>query len=129
VTIAERPRYSPAQSVQSRFRATTILAVSSRWLKKNRPLFATNADHRSPWTEKRLAAAQKFAEEVENFSPDDRQQLQQSLSDLVKQTPYTPIAVNRVKKLLAKGGEWVSDGLREILVDVLSEAIKKQIWG
>jgi len=98
-------------------------------VKKEPPAFCHECGSQFPWTERRLAAAQRFAEEVDIFSPEDRQQLEQSLDDLVKQTPDTPIAVNRVKKLLLKGGKVVSDGLRDILVDVLSEAIKKSLWG
>ncbi|MFI5269488.1 MAG: DUF2321 domain-containing protein, partial [Chloroflexota bacterium] len=51
-----------------------------------------------------------------------------SLDDLVRETPNTPVAVARFKRLATKAGRTVADGLRSILVDVFSEAIRKQIW-
>lgn len=80
-----------------------------------------------PWTEQSLARAQQFAEEEANFNAEEREQLQQSLSEMVKQT-NNPLAVSRFKRLMTKGGKVVSDGLHDILVDVLSEAVKKTIW-
>jgi hypothetical protein len=95
--------------------------------KKEPPSFCHNCGAAYPWTEQRLATAQQFADEEAHFSAEERQQFQQSLNELVKQT-NSPVAANRFKKLLAKSGKAVSDGLREILVDVLSEAVKKAVW-
>jgi len=97
--------------------------------RKEAPAFCHESGTAFPWTEAQIAAAQRLADETAEFTPEDREQFRQSLNDMVKQTPSTPLAVNRSKKLLLKGGRLVSDGLRDILVDVLSEAVKKQIWG
>jgi len=98
-------------------------------VKKEPPAFCHECGTAFPWTEGRLAAAQRLADETSEFTAEDREQFRQSLDEMVKQTPNMPLAVNRFKKLLLKGGKWVSDGIRDILVDVLSEAVKKQIWG
>jgi hypothetical protein len=91
------------------------------------PAFCHSCGAAYPWTEQRLATAQQFADEEAQFSAEERQQFQQSLNELVRQT-NSPLATSRFKKLLAKSGKVVSDGLRDILVDVLSEAVKKTIW-
>jgi hypothetical protein len=54
--------------------------------------------------------------------------LSRSLDDLVRETPNTPVAVARFKKLVAKAGGAAAEGFKSILVEVLSEVVKKQIW-
>jgi len=98
-------------------------------VKEEPPAFCHECGAAFPWTEGHLSAAQELADETPEFTLEDRDQFRQSLNDIVKQTPNSPLAVTRFRKLLSKGGRLVSDGLRDILVDVLSEAIKKQIWG
>jgi hypothetical protein len=98
-------------------------------VRKEPPAFCHECGHGFPWTAQRIAAANQLANEEGNFSAEEREEFQASLNDIVKQVPGTPIAVGRIKKLIAKSGQVVSNGLRDILVDVLSEAVKKQIWG
>jgi hypothetical protein len=100
-----------------------------RVVKEEPPAFCHECGEPYPWTEQRLAAVKQLTDEVAEFSAEEREQFQQSVNDIVKQTPNTPVAVNRLRRLMSKGGQWVTEGLRTILVDVLSEAIKKQIWG
>jgi hypothetical protein len=95
--------------------------------KKEPPAFCHNCGGAYPWTEQRLVTARQFADEEAQFSAEERQEFQQSLDELVKQT-NSPLAASRFKRLLAKSGRVVSDGLHDILVDVLSEAVKKAIW-
>jgi hypothetical protein len=95
---------------------------------KEPPAFCHECGEPYPWTEKRFAAIKQLAEEVPEFSPEDRVELRNSVDDIVRQTPNSPVAINRLKKLMKKGGQWVAEGVRSILVDVLSEAIKKKIW-
>ena len=54
--------------------------------------------------------------------------LKKSLNDLVSDTPNTPLAAQRFKRLVAKAGKGVADTFHKVLVDVLSEAAKKVIW-
>ncbi len=81
-----------------------------------------------PWTEAKLKAAQELSDELDNLSPEEREMLKKSLDDIVRDTPQTTVAVNRFKKLVAKAGKPAADAFRDILVDVLSEAVKKSIW-
>jgi hypothetical protein len=61
-------------------------------------------------------------------SPEDKKLLEASIDDLVRDTPAATVAAVRFKGLVAKGGKAVVDAFRDILVDVLSEAVKKSIW-
>jgi hypothetical protein len=80
-----------------------------------------------PWTQARLEAARDLvAESVLN--DDDKRTLNESVDDLVRETPRTPVAVSRFKTLAAKAGVACFEGLKKILMDVLSEAVRKQLW-
>jgi hypothetical protein len=70
-----------------------------------------------------------LTEEDENLTDDDRQLLQQTLDDLTKDGPATTLAAARFKRLVSKAGAGTASGLKEILVNVASEAAKRSIWG
>lgn len=92
------------------------------------PAFCHNCGEPYPWTAKRLNAARELTAEIEELSEEERGLLTMSLDDLVRETPRTSLAVVRFKKLAAKAGKTAAEGLKSILVDVLSETVKKQIW-
>ena len=52
-----------------------------------------------------------------------------SFPDLVVETPHTPVAVAKYKKYMPKAADYVQNGIKNILYDVASEAVKKAIWG
>jgi len=81
-----------------------------------------------PWTEGRLKAARDLAGEMEKLDTSEREALSKSLDDLVRETPQTQVAVTRFKKLMTKAGSVAAESFRKILVDVLAETIKKQLW-
>jgi hypothetical protein len=49
--------------------------------------------------------------------------------DLMRDTPQTKVAETRFKRLIKKAGNHAYEGMRDILVDVLSEAAKKTLFG
>jgi hypothetical protein len=56
-------------------------------------------------------------------------QLRTDLTELTKDSPKTQVSSLRFKTAMAKVGSTVAQGVRDIVVDVLSEAAKKAIWG
>lgn len=93
-----------------------------------RPSFCTECGKAYPWTEAALKAAQELSDELENLSPEERDLLKKSIDDIVRETPQATVAVSRFKRLVAKAGPAAADIYREILLPLLSEAIKKSIW-
>lgn len=47
----------------------------------------------------------------------------------MKDSPRVQVASLRFKQTMSKVGTSVASGVRDIVVDVLSEAAKKAIWG
>ena len=81
-----------------------------------------------PWTEAILKAAKELSEELDNLSPEERNLLKKSIDDIVRETPQTTVAVSRFKRLVAKAEPVAVDMYREILLPLLNESVKKQIW-
>jgi hypothetical protein len=81
-----------------------------------------------PWTQSKIAAATELANELENINEGEKTTLITSINDLVKDTPSTPLAVAKYKRIMVKVGTATAQIFRDILVDVLSEATKKALF-
>ena len=125
-----KPRLRSARNVAPQFEATTTLKVCSLAAAiTSRLPFATIAEARSPRTERRIASAVELVGVGANLPAEEVQQFQSDLTDLTKDSPKTQVASLRFKKVMAKVGTEIASSVREIVVDVLSEAAKKAIWG
>lgn len=82
-----------------------------------------------PWTEQRLEAALILADEMDRLSPKERLLLQQSIEAIVRDRPDSTLAVLRFEKLMAKAGKAAAESLQQIMVQIVTEAMKKAIWG
>jgi hypothetical protein len=82
-----------------------------------------------PWTEQRILEAQELADELDQLSLDERELLKKSIDDLLADGPRTQLASLRFKTLVAKAGADAAASFKEILVSVVSEAVRRVIWG
>jgi hypothetical protein len=94
-----------------------------------KPGYCHNCGKPFPWTESSLEAAAELADELDGLSAKEKKQLKDSFPDLVRETPKTAVAETRFKKLMKKAGSEAYDGMKAILIDVVSEAVKKAIFG
>lgn len=93
----------------------------------SRPSFCPDCGKPYPWTDSALQAAKELAQELEGLTHEERKTLSKDLDDIVADTPRTQVAAVRLKKMLAKAGKVGAQAVRDILVDVASEAAKKII--
>jgi len=82
-----------------------------------------------PWTQSSLEAAGELADEIEGLTEEEKIKLKEVLPALIKDGPKTIVAESRFKKLMKKAGKDTYDGMRSILIDVVSEAVKKSVFG
>lgn len=82
-----------------------------------------------PWTAARLDAARALALEADLLSVEEQQSLVATFDDLIRDTPRTPVAATRFKRLMTKAGTGTASGMKDILVEVVAEATKRSIWG
>jgi hypothetical protein len=95
----------------------------------NRPSYCYNCGKPYPWTVVSLESARDLADELEKLSAEERQQLKDSLLDLVKNTPKTIVAETRFKKLMKKAGLEAFEAMKSILITIVSEAVRKSLFG
>jgi hypothetical protein len=93
------------------------------------PRFCHNCGKPYPWTARTLEAAKVDALELQTLTTEERVQLAQSLDDLVKDTPMAQVAAGRFKRLASKAGRGAPECFKDVLVDLVSETVKKTIWG
>jgi hypothetical protein len=93
------------------------------------PNFCHHCGHSYPWTERRLEAAKYLAEEFDQLDEAEIEKLKGTLDDLVRETPKTELASTRFKKLMAKAGKESLATMKSALTDVLSETVKKSLFG
>lgn len=93
------------------------------------PAFCHNCGSAFPWTERKIASAVELVEVSACLPAEELEQFRADLTELTKGGSKTQVASLRFKKVMAKVGTSVASGVRDIIVDVLSEAAKKAIWG
>ncbi len=91
------------------------------------PAYCHNCGAAFPWTERRLEAVRQLALETEELG-EEKEELVNSLPDLVSDTPGTPMAAKRWKKALEKLGGHSASALKEMIVQVASETAKKLLF-
>jgi len=92
-----------------------------------RPAFCAECGSPYPWTRTAVEEFKKLAELADDLTVEQREQLGAAIDDLVANTPGTNGAVARMKLLTPKVGTELWQAMRQILVDVASEAAKKQL--
>lgn len=78
-----------------------------------------------PWTETALVAAKEYADELDMLSADEKATLKKSFDDLTADTPRTPVAATRLKKIVAQAGPVAGKVLSKIIVNFATEAAMK----
>lgn len=91
------------------------------------PAFCHNCGKPYPWTDMKIKAARELAQELD-LSSEDKEMLTKSIDDIVNDSLRTTLGATRFKKIMAKVGKEGASALKNILVDIVSEAAKKTIW-
>jgi hypothetical protein len=93
------------------------------------PAHCHNCGGAFPWTVRKVEGAVELVEVGGGLTDSEIVQLRNDLTELTKDSPKMQVASLRFRKAMAKVGSTVAQGVRDVVVDVLSEAAKKSIWG
>ena len=93
------------------------------------PAFCHQCGTPFPWTDAALAAASELAGVLEGLSEQEREELKKTLGDLVRETPRTRVAETKFKSIMRKARKDGYDAMKSVLTDVLSETVKKTLFG
>jgi len=94
-----------------------------------KPSFCINCGNTYPWTSSKKEAAFELIQFSEALNPTEKEDLKNSINDLVTNSPKINVAIVKFKTYTAKAGTEIAKGLRDILIDIVGEAVKKSIWG
>ena len=93
------------------------------------PAFCHSCGEPFPWTRSRIEAAKELIDGVGSLDQAEKQKLADSLTDLVADTPRTAVAAGRFRQFLTKVGPVAAKAFQDILISIMTEAARKQIWG
>lgn len=123
-TISECP--SCKKSIRGQYHVSGSIVLG---YKHPTPTFCEGCGKPFPWTETKLVAAKEIADELEGLSPEERERLKGSLDDLIKESPKTEPAKLKFKNVMRKAGAGSIEIMKDALSDVLSETVKKTLFG
>lgn len=112
--------------IQGRYTIPSVVDLASRYRK---PSYCHNCGHAYPWTTRVIENAIELLALDEDLPEDQKEIVKLALPDLLVEKPSTPVAVAKYRKFIPKAATYIQDGLKNILVDVVSESVKKSIWG
>jgi len=93
------------------------------------PAFCYACGRPYPWTQAALQAGRELIAESMNLNDEEKALLTKSLHEIATDTPQTPLAAARVKRLLAKAGAEVGGALKEVVTKIATEAAKRLLFG
>lgn len=129
-----RPTLIHCPSCQEKIRgvATTEGRQRGSWVIVPRmgaiPAFCHSCGNPFPWTEKVKAAVRDFAAVVDGLNDTDRKVLTDTVDDIVRESPQTPVTASKWKKILTKLTPGAFETLRGIMIEILSETAKKVLF-
>ena len=96
---------------------------------KEVPGFCGSCGEPYPWTQRKIENFRELTEELDELSPGDREKLNASLDELIRESPKVEVASLRFKKVVTKLGKDSYELVRSVVTDLVSETIKKALFG
>jgi hypothetical protein len=93
------------------------------------PRFCGECGAAYPWTKAAIDAASEYADTLDRLSRRERELLKSAITDLVRDDARRQTAAVRYETLVTKAGGAAWDVLRDILVNVVSDTIKRTLFG
>ena len=92
-----------------------------------RPLYCKSCGKPYPWTEAALEATVLMIREDTSLSELEQKALQESLPDIMSETPKTKVASIRKKKALHIAGDFTVETIRQFVIDFGCELAKRSL--
>jgi hypothetical protein len=89
------------------------------------PKFCSECGNPYPWTEKGIQLAKELADTAKGLNRKEKAILQDSISDIVLETPSAEVSASKIKQLTEKSGPWISEALAKVLAGIVSEFLMK----
>lgn len=93
------------------------------------PKYCHNCGNAYPWTEAEINATADVIQLDNSLSEEEKQQLVNSLPDLISETPKTKIAILLFKKSLSVVGKVTREAVTQFITNIGCELVKKMLLG
>lgn len=117
---------SCGQPIRGRYEVPEVICIGGSY---NAPGYCYACGKPFPWTLMKLEAAKELVAEMDELDEGEREILKKSLDDLVQDSPKTEVASLRFKKVMKKVGGETYDTVKNVVTDLVSETIKKSLFG
>lgn len=121
-TLTECPNCSTA--IRGSYHSEGRLSVSDY----SPPAYCYSCGSALPWTELKIQTAIELATESDNLSPEEIEKFEDTVKEIVRDTPRTQLGATRFMKVMTKVGGGTANAIKDVLVDIVSETAKKMIW-
>lgn len=91
------------------------------------PKYCGHCGNPFPWTQAAIESAQELID-LSELDTDDKDKFKDSIPEIMTESPKTKVAATKFKIFATKAGSMIADGLKDVLVDIVSETAKKIIW-
>ena len=113
---------------RSRIRGRYDVFGIPRMLDYDRPSFCYACGRPYPWTDRALRAAEELIGQDGGLTPGEIGRFSVDLAEVVRDTPQATASASRVKSALGKVAAGTAAAVRDILIDLVSESVRKLIW-
>lgn len=93
------------------------------------PNYCHDCGNPYPWTKKVLDNAVELVSLDDELTEEHKTIIRNAIPDLVIDSPTTPVAEAKYKKYMSNAADYVQEGVKNLLVDVVSETVKKSLFG
>lgn len=94
----------------------------------DKPFYCYECGAPYPWTQKILDSAVELVSLDDDLDETSKELIKNAIPELLIDTPITPIAVAKYQKGLSKASQIIHDSMRQLLIDVVSETVKKILF-
>jgi hypothetical protein len=81
-----------------------------------------------PWTQKILDNAVELLSLDDDLDDSSKELIKNAIPGLLTDTPSTPVSIVKYKKYMSEAGQIIRDSMHQLLVDVVSETVKKTLF-
>lgn len=106
--------------------ATEAVFLGNRHYDKPYYCFECGAPY--PWTQKVLDSAVELVSLDDDLDETSKELIKSAIPELLQVTPITPVAIAKYQKGMSRAGQIIKDSMRQLLVDVISESVKKILF-
>jgi hypothetical protein len=92
------------------------------------PKFCHECGKPYPWTERKMDEVYKLIDKNKKLNSSEKEVLKKLIWEIVIESPKKDLAIEEAKRPLQKMGDEAVKLLKSLLIDLLSEVVKRQLF-